>query len=385
MTAVADRPSDGVKVALVTPSLNQGTYLGAAIDSVLRQTHPEIDYLVVDGGSRDNSLDVLRSYGDRVRWISEPDGGQSDAIHKGFLRTEGEILGWLNADDLLDESAVERVVSAFRAAPGTGLVYGDGLLIDEAGIALGPFAEIEPFHHWRLLFGLDYILQPAAFFRRRVYEMSGGLAADLSWAMDWDLWIRLAAAAEVEYLPATLASSRIWSGTKTTTGGWKRLRELRSVTRRHTGKAWTPGVWLYTLDTLRAELARLLPRRLRPLGEALIHRSMLRVATRMACYPDGWLGPDGCLALPRRWRQANLTLQAVELPADREMTLKLALDGRALRTLTFAEPGSVRLSVEIPRDRQTPFCRLDLVSSYWFRTPRDRRRLAVRLVELEGV
>lgn len=368
----------------MTPSLNQGAFLGAAIDSVLRQNHPDIDYLVVDGGSDDGSLDVLRSYGRRVRWISEPDRGQSDAIHKGFLRTEGEILGWLNADDVLEESALEQVVSAFHAAPGAGLVYGNGLQIDEAGVTLGPFAEIEPFNLWRLLFGLDYILQPAAFFRRSAYEATGGLDADLSWAMDWDLWIRLAAAAEVEYLPQTLARARIWSGTKTSTGGWRRLRELRWVTRRHTGKAWTPGVWLYTLDTLGEGLARFLPRRLRGLGGALVRKSMLRVATRMASYPDGWLGPDGCLALPRRWRQVHLTLEAAKVPADREMTLKLSLDGRLLRTLTFAEPGVVELCVELPRRREAPFCMLDLVSSYWFRTPQDPRRLAVRLVELEG-
>ena len=173
-----------------------------------------------------------------------------------------------------------------------------------------------------------------------------------------------------------------WTGT--CGSGWRRLEELRSVTRRHTGKAWTPGIWLYTLETLRQELKRLLPKRLRRVGEVLVRRWMLRMATRMACYADGWLGPEGCLVLPRRWGKAHLTLQAVDLPADREMTLKLVLDGSPVRTLSFSEPSSVRVSVELPRRREAPFCVLDLISSYWFRTPQDPRRMAVRLVELEG-
>ena len=376
-------PAACVRVALVTPSLDQGRYLGAAIDSVLRQSHRDIDYLVVDGGSRDDSLQVLRAYGDRVRWISEPDGGQSHAIHKGFQRTEGEILGWLNADDTLEERAVERVVEAFRSSPETGLVYGDGSLLDEGGAMIGPFSEIEPFNLWRLLFGLDYILQPAAFFRRSAYEAAGGLDPGLRWAMDWDLWIRLAAEAEVEYLPRVLATSRVWEGTKTATGGWQRLRELRAVTRRHAGTAWTPGIRLYALDTLRSQLARRLPRRLQRVVESLVRAAALRVATRMACYPDGWLGPRGSLVLPRRWGGARFTVQAVRLPTGRSQRVDLTVDGRLVRTLTFERPGSVPVVCELPPRADTPFCSIGLVSDHSFRGTDDPRRLSVRVSGLE--
>ncbi len=371
-----------MRVALVTPSLNQAAYLGAAVDSVLAQTYADIDYLVVDGGSKDGSQDVLRSYGDRVRWISEPDEGQSDAIDKGFRMTDGEILGWLNADDLLEETAIERVVEAFRAAPETGLIYGDGVLLDEAGDVSGPFAGCEPFNLWRLLYGLDYILQPAAFLRRSAYEAAGGLDPALFWAMDWDLWIRIAAVAEVEYLPGALARSRVWSDTKTATGGWRRLRELRSVTRRHTGQAWTPGIRLYALDTLRTWAAARGPRWLRTVTEAFIGRVEPRIVTRMPCYQDGWLGPSGCLVLPRRWRSARLTLDAVRVPADGGIALRISVDGRPPRELILDEAGPRQLSVEIPGRGASPFCTVELASSYWFQTPEDRRRLAVRVLEV---
>ena len=374
-----------MRVALVTPSLNQGAFLRAAIDSVLGQSHDDIDYLVVDGGSTDESLEVLRSYGERVRWISEPDRGQADAIAKGFARTRGEILGWLNADDVLEETAVESVVEAFRTATQVGLVYGNGRLIDEAGRPIGPFAEIEPFNLWRLLHGLDYILQPAAFFRRSAYDAAGGLDSSLRWAMDWDLWIRLATVAEVEYLPRELAAARIWSGTKTAGGGWERLRELRAVTRRHAGSAWTPGIRLYTLDTLRTRLSRRLPAALRSPAEALLRRLALRVVTRMACYPDGWLGPAGRLVLPRRWRRARLVLEAVRIPESGRLTVELAVDGSASRTLTFDEPGTMELAVTLPPRRDSPFCTLDLVSSSWFRAAEDPRRLALLVRELARI
>lgn len=374
-----------MRVALVTPSLNQAAYLGAAVDSVLGQTYADIDYLVVDGGSRDGSQDVLRSYGDRVRWISEADEGQSDAIDKGLRMTGGEILGWLNADDRLEETAIERVVEAFRAAPEAGLVYGDGVLLDETGHVSGPYVGIEPFNLWRLLYGLDYILQPAAFFRRSAYDAAGGLDPTLHWAMDWDLWIRLAAVAEVEYLPGTLASSRVWGDTKTATGGWRRLRELRSVTRRHTGQAWTPGIRLYALDTLRTRMAAHGSGWMRSMTDAFIGRVEPRIVTRMACYADGWLGPDGCLVLPRRWRCARLSLDVLQVPDQGALILKVSADGRLLHELSIDEAGPLQLSLEIPAREDSPFCTVDLVSSYWFQTPEDRRRLAVRVLDVRRV
>lgn len=372
----------GPRVALVTPSLNQARYLSDAIESVLAQSYPNIDYLVVDGGSEDESLGVLRSYGDRVRWISEPDAGQSDAIDKGFRKTRGQILGWLNADDVLAEDAVAKAVAVFEARENVGLVYGNGFLLDEQGRITGPFEEIEPFNLWRLVNGLDYILQPAAFFRRRAYDQVGGLDIDLSWAMDWDLWIRLAASADVEYLPDALAGSRIWDRTKTSTGGWKRLRELRGVARRHADTSWTPGVKLYALETLRAEADRSLAKVLSRMVDALIHRGALHIVTRMASYPDGWLGPAGQLLIPRRYEAVRLKLETVEMHKTCGRRLEVLVDGDSGWIATSDRAGLHEMVLRIPQSVDTPFCPLEVNCGCSFTTLEDPRRLSVRVLEL---
>ena len=120
-------------LSIVTPSFNTGRYLGAAVASVLSQDWPHIDYLVMDGGSTDNTPDVLRSFGEKLRWISEKDRGQSDAINKGFAQTTGEILTWLNADDAYATGAVRTAMEYFQAHPDVALVYGNADYIDARG------------------------------------------------------------------------------------------------------------------------------------------------------------------------------------------------------------------------------------------------------------
>src|SRR5689334_11566829 len=138
-------------VSIITPSLNQAAFIESAIDSVLTQDYPKIEYIVIDGGSTDGTLDILRRYGDRVRWLSEPDAGQSDAIDKGVRLTHGEILAWLNADDAYLPGAVSLAVAAFAEDPARALVYGDAQDIDIHGHVIGPSRQIEPWSMRRLL------------------------------------------------------------------------------------------------------------------------------------------------------------------------------------------------------------------------------------------
>ncbi len=130
-------------VTVVTPSFNQGRFIRPTIRSVLEQDYPHVEYRVIDGGSTDDTHEVLRSYGDRLAWFSEPDDGQTDAILKGFGRSSGEILTWLNADDVYLPNAISRAVEELRRHPETGLVYGRGVILDEDGAEVGPFAVIE--------------------------------------------------------------------------------------------------------------------------------------------------------------------------------------------------------------------------------------------------
>ncbi|MCP3959533.1 MAG: glycosyltransferase [bacterium] len=373
-------PPEQPLVSIVTPSLNQGRFIGRTIDSVLAQSYPHVEYLVVDGGSTDDTLDVLRSYGDRVVWTSGPDAGQSDAIDRGFKRSRGAVLAWLNADDVYLPGAVERAVEELSRHPEAGLVYGRGVILDEAGAETGPFAGIEPFCLWRLLHVLDYVLQPAAFFRRVAYEAAGGLDRDLHYAMDWDLWIRLAAIADVVFVDSVLAGSREYGDTKTATGGWRRIRELRGLMRRHAGRAWTPGVRLYALDTLRRQLGVAVPFLSRAVDSGVAFGSR-RIIEGVGVHADGWLGPDAALVVPRRWGGFEVEVEAHRLPPAGRLSLRLSAEGVDLATWEIEATGRHRRSFVLPPG-DGPFVDVRVASDFWFSSGEDRRRLTVRCTDL---
>ncbi len=178
-------------VSVVTPSYNQAAYLEATIRSVLGQDYPHIEYIIVDGGSTDGSVDVIRRYANRLAWwVSKPDRGQADAIRKGFARARGEILAWLNSDDLYTPFAVREAVEALQAHPEAGWVVGDAVFLD---------AQAAPIHYqkagpWGLpeLMTFHILPQPAVFFRRDWYERVGGLDLAYHYLLDHHLWLRLA-------------------------------------------------------------------------------------------------------------------------------------------------------------------------------------------------
>jgi len=231
-----DRAPSQPLVTIVTPSFNQGEFIADAIDSVLAQDYPAIEYMVVDGGSTDSTLDVLRSYGDRIRWTSGPDGGQADAIHRGFLAGSGEYLAWLNSDDRYVSGAISAGVRELTADPTVALVYGKGEFIDRDGTGAQPCAHIEPWSLKRLVGTLNLILQPATLFRRDKYIAVGGLDTALHYVMDYDLWIRLGSKFPVRFLPVVLAQARVYGETKTSTGGLPRLDEMERMVRRNCGR-----------------------------------------------------------------------------------------------------------------------------------------------------
>lgn len=368
-------------VSVVTPSYNQGRFLRRAIDSVLEQDYPRVEYAVVDGGSSDETLEVLRSYGDRITWSSRADAGQSDAIARGFAASRGEVLAWLNADDVYLPGAISHAVEALEEPPRAGLVYGRGVILDEAGAETGPFQGIEPFCLWRLIHTLDYVLQPAAFFRRSAYEAAGGLDRDLCFAMDWDLWIRLAAVADVRFADRVLAGSREYGDTKTATGGWRRIRELGGLARRHAGRTWTPGVRLYALDTLRRQVRAAAP----PLAgavDAAVALASRRIIDGAQVHADGWLGPAAALVVPRRWGAFEVELEAHRLPAGGALTVRLSAGGADLGAWTTEQPGRCTLRRPLPEAGGETLVEVRMSSDFSFRLHPDRRRLAVRCVGL---
>jgi glycosyltransferase involved in cell wall biosynthesis len=200
-------------VSIITPSYNQGEFLEDTILSVLSQDYSDIEYILIDGGSTDNSMDIIRQYEDRISdWVSEKDMGQAHAINKGLLRSRGEFLGWLNSDDILLPSTVSRVIKVFNEYPDIDVVYGRLERIDERNKVIP--TPILPKD--RIEFSKEYVIgecvvnQPGAFWRRRIMEKAGLLDQNLKYALDYEFWIRIAlAGGQFRRIPEVVARFRL--------------------------------------------------------------------------------------------------------------------------------------------------------------------------------
>jgi glycosyltransferase involved in cell wall biosynthesis len=200
-------------VSVVTPTLNQAAFLERTLRSLRSQSYPAIEHIVVDGGSTDGTLEILRREGDKgtLRLVSEPDGGMYDAINKGLALATGEILAYLNSDDLYLPWSIEAVVLRFEARSGVDLVFGDGIKIeDESGVQR--LRLFPPFDRFSLA-NYESLMQPAVFWRRRLYERLGGFDAAMRYVADLDYWLRAAeAGARIEHLSEVVAIERIHAG-----------------------------------------------------------------------------------------------------------------------------------------------------------------------------
>ena len=229
-------------VSIITPSFNQAAFLEETIQSVLGQTYPNLEYIIVDGGSRDGSQEIIRKYHERLAWwVSEPDRGQTDALNKGFARARGEILAWLNSDDTYLPKAVEQAVTYLQANPLVGMVYGDAALIDEQGKVIGQFPARQT-DYARLRRGFVHIPQQAAFFRADLWRQVGPLDASFYFAMDYDLWVRLAKLAPLHYHPQVWANFRLHSSGKSVAADDRCWPEMLRVHYREGGSWLSPLV-----------------------------------------------------------------------------------------------------------------------------------------------
>jgi glycosyltransferase involved in cell wall biosynthesis len=196
-------------ITIVTPSYNQGEFIRQTIDSVLSQEYPGLDYQVRDGGSTDGTLSILKSYGDDLKWFSEPDRGQAEAINKGWKKATGEIVAWLNSDDQLCPGALTQVSAFFSEHPEVDILYGDCDCINKEGKTLMRYPT-ETFNYRKLvLTTINYIPQPTTFIRKRVLDKIGLLDETLHYGMDFDYWLRAGIEHRFEYLPTLLAKLRI--------------------------------------------------------------------------------------------------------------------------------------------------------------------------------
>jgi glycosyltransferase involved in cell wall biosynthesis len=241
-------------VTVVTPSYNQGPFIRETIESVLSQDYPNVEYLVIDGGSTDETLSILKSYDSRFFWVSEGDEGQTHAINKGWKRSKGEIIAWLNSDDIFQPGAVRKVVEYFLKNPDVGAVYGEAYYINEDGDVISRYPT-EPFNSDRLV-DFCYICQPATFLRRSVVDDVGLLDESLNFCMDYEFWIRIAQKHRFCYLPHYLALSRLHTDCKTVRSRVIALREIANMIYGHYG--FVPPSWLgaYVRARLESRLDR---------------------------------------------------------------------------------------------------------------------------------
>jgi glycosyltransferase involved in cell wall biosynthesis len=232
-------------VSIVTPSYNQGRFIEETILSVLNQDYPRIEYIIMDGGSTDETLDILRKYTGRLTWYSEKDKGQSDAINKGLRLAKGEILAYLNSDDTYLPGAISRAVRYLTAKnPDSPLVYGEGYNITAEGTIIERYpTEPFDFHH---LAETCFICQPTTFWKRDVMETIGLFDENLHYAMDYEYWIRVAKQyGTLGYLNEYLANSRVYPETKTLSKRFEAHAEILNVIRTHYGEGNIPSTWIY--------------------------------------------------------------------------------------------------------------------------------------------
>ena len=224
-------------------------YLPETIESVLSQDYPRIEYIVMDGGSTDGTLELLPAYGDRLRFTSGKDKGPADAIHRGFQAAHGEIFAWLNADDTYLPGAVRTAVAYFQAHPQIDVVYGEGYWIDEHGAPARRYPTL-PFDP-KVLERDCFICQPASFFRASAYRRCG-LDPDVDPSFDYDLWIRMTQRGlRFAFIPDYLANSRIHAGALTIRRREKVFHSSMGLLKRHYGYVpfpWVFGYAAYRID-----------------------------------------------------------------------------------------------------------------------------------------
>ncbi len=243
-------------VSIVTPSYNQGKYLERTILSVLNQDYDNIEYIVMDGGSSDNSLEIIKKYEDRIsHWKSEKDFGQTDAINRGFSKATGQIFAWLNSDDTYEQNAVSNAVEYLTNHPETGMVYGDCNFIDANDRVVGKFNSQQT-NYDKLRTGYVHIPQQASFWQAELWHQVGPLDTSIYFAMDYDLWVRLAKISKISYIPELWANFRLHGDAKSIAEDDRCWPDMLKIHYRDGGKWWEPIVWKYWARKVAAPFIR---------------------------------------------------------------------------------------------------------------------------------
>lgn len=233
------------KITVITPSYNQGKYIRDTIESVLSQDYPNLEYIVMDGGSTDETIKILKSYGDKLTFVSKKDKGQTDAINKGLTLATGEVLAYLNSDDVYLPGALRRV-GEYYAGTKADWITGDCIVINESGKPTHGGALVRGYKRFlmalysqtTLMLADNMLPQPSTFWSRRAYKKVGNFDDKLEYVMDYDYWLRLAHYYRPHDLRVALSAFRAQPDSKSETSRDKMIKEGNQVLMRHGAKPW---------------------------------------------------------------------------------------------------------------------------------------------------
>jgi hypothetical protein len=362
-------------VSILMPSLNQSRFLPKALNSILDQSHSQLELLVMDGGSNDNSCEILKDYSrqdDRVRWCSEPDGGPAEAVNKASKLARGKIIGWLNADDEYAEKAVEHAVREFAANPGLAMLYGHAEFIDERGKTVGSYPTRRPDTPVEEFTRGCFVCQPSVFIRCETWQELGGLDESLATAFDFDLWIRAFQRwpERIGFLDRVLAKSRTHTHTITHRNRKQVALEGLTVLGKHLGR--TPHEWLLTHfeeiiashpdgqdTTLRSKLDAFLEEA-RPLlmeSEHLAATAWLEADHRVkvsgphrfiGIHPDGWSGPALTVRVDSEKIRTFQLFCENQPPGGPKLELRITAPHGKVRKVKVRKHGPFILDLAIP-------------------------------------
>lgn len=358
-------------VSIITPSYNQGKFIRDTIESVLSQDYPNIEYIVMDGGSTDETVEILKEYGDRIIWKSEKDKGQADAVNKGIELAKGQIIGWLNSDDTYLEGAVGKAVSYLITHPDTDMVYGEGYYTDITGKITERY--LTERYDYRRLAQQCIICQPTAFFTKDIVQKAGMLEEQHQLSMDYELWMRIAGNGKIAYLPEYLATSRMYEDNKTLSRRKEVFEETCNAVKKHYGYvpiSWIDGYTDYLCKGTRGlsycirnitlflkynwsnpqyckrEIPVILKSRLFIVKRLLLPR--IKRGGFSERYADNWIS-----ALYReRIRNLNEYDKAVikvnnQWPLKKPLKLTFSVNGKVLKKITLMENGIEEIEVKL--------------------------------------
>jgi glycosyltransferase involved in cell wall biosynthesis len=236
-----------MKISIIIPTYNCSKYIEKAIDSVLNQKYVNKELIVVDGNSTDNTIEILKKYQDKIKWISEKDNGQADAINKGFKMASGEIVAWLNADDYYESDIFEKIVAEFKNNSNLSLLYGNCRSVDENGNLIKINKPPRKISASKLIRNGNYIFQPSSFYRKGVVEKINFLDSKLNYWMEYDLYIKLLQNGDGQYIDEILSVFLIRDNQKSNVRNILQMdKELFNISLSHGGTKFSK-VYLSTL------------------------------------------------------------------------------------------------------------------------------------------